>query len=118
MFTIFENSDYRPIDWDSRRETRILVMSGPKSVKISGAEGGSRTRTSFRTTDFKSGGMAHYLVLRNETKQDVRAKRLTTYHFVSFRISTHNGVPQEQKMAAVQNHWYADSLQRPHSSEA
>ena len=35
-----------------------------------------------------SPGTARYLVLRNETKQDVRATRLITSNFVSLRINT------------------------------
>ena len=54
--------------------TELGVISVDSNwIVVSGAEGGSRTRTSFRTTDFKSRDRRHYLILRNDTSQYLRA---------------------------------------------
>ncbi len=43
-----------PVANDRKRLQRVSSIGTPCSRLESGAEGGSRTRTSFRTTDFKS----------------------------------------------------------------
>ena len=53
-----------------------------------GAEGGSRTRMSFRTTDFKSRDQRCYLILRNDMSQYLRAWRSSSHRFGWLRIDT------------------------------
>jgi len=53
-----------------------------------GAEGGSRTRTSLRTTDFKSRDRPHYQILRNDISQYLRAWRSSRYRYGWLRINT------------------------------